>query len=159
MKQFVLTLTLILGFLSLSVKAQSGNPVFRSINVGFVGKERSISLGGDLTKVGDLLRKTADGFVMTNGFGGANEIKILVTESGKVREIIFEYGTEEDFEKKVASYTKSLGKPVDHESFSSGILNARLVAWDDGKTRFEIVERSENGKTTVSSAMIDKGVQ
>jgi hypothetical protein len=157
MKQIALTLTLILGFLSISAVSQSTIPIFRSIKVGLVG-ERSISLGGSLTKVTDLLAKTEDGFVMTHGFGGANRIKILVTKSGKVREMIFEYGTEADFETKVASYTESLGKPVANESSSSGNRNTRLAAWDDRKTRFEILETSENGKTTVSSAMIDKVV-
>lgn len=155
MKALVVSL---LFFFTVAVAGQDTSPkkIFRTITVGNVGKTREISLGGELTKVVDLLVKEGDSFKFERGFGGAQEIRVFVTKTAKVQRIVFNYADGTSFEDKLASYSQSLGKPKIRQDFSSGILTLRLVAWDDGKTRFELLEKVEGVTTSVSAAMIDR---
>ena len=149
---FLLTIVLLVN----AGLAQTRKPIFRSIDVSTVDKKRSIELGGDLTANVDILIKAGDAFILNGNFGNTKRLSVLLTETGKVREIIFDYGTSRNFAKLVEWYAKDFGKPMMNDGMSSAILKTRMVVWDDGKTRFEIVEKSENSQTTVSSVMIDK---
>jgi hypothetical protein len=140
----------------MEVSAQTRKPIFRSIDVSTTDKKRSIELGGDLARNVDILIKTGDAFVLNGNFGNTERIAAFVNNAGKVDRIIFDYGSSRDFKKLTDGYVKDFGAPTIKESLSSAIFNARMVAWDDGKTRFEIVERIENGQVRISSVMIDK---
>ena len=72
-----------------------------------------------------------------------------------MRELAQRYGAGADFEKKLASYTSSLGKPT-MSRFSSGVISLSIATWEDSKTRFELVEKVEGIEVAVASAMIDK---
>jgi hypothetical protein len=151
---FVLIFTLLLA--ATIILAQTKNsPIFRTITVG--AGDRTISLGGEISKVGDLLVKTETGYTLKpNAFGGAEIINILLTRESRVRAMFFEYEAGKDFEKTVASYTQSLGKPSSRQSFASQALQAEVVAWEDAETRFELVKRTEQEKTFVFSALFNR---
>lgn len=155
----MLRITLALFLLAVSaafVFPQTRKPIFRSIDVSTADKKRSIALGADLASNVDILIKTGDAFVLNGNFGNTERIAVFLNQAGKVRRIVFDYGDRRDFRKLVDSYAKDFGKPKILDSLSSGVLNVKMVAWDDGKTRFEIVDREENGRPRVSSVMIDR---
>jgi len=147
---------LAMAMFSLAVCAQTKKPIFREIDVSTVDKKRTIALGGDLKDNADILIKSGDLFVLDGNFGNTERLAIRVTGEGKVQEMIFDYRSDKDYEKTVANYTKDLGTPKTIQTLSSAIVTVRMVAWDDGKTRFEIVEVKANDHTIVSSALIDK---
>jgi hypothetical protein len=149
-------LLIILLLLSTNGFAQTTKAIFRSIDVSTVEKKRSIELGGDLSRNADILIKTGDAFVLNGNFGNTERIAVFVSTSGRVREIVFDYGARREFSKLVETYVKDFGKPPIQQSLSSAVLNVRLVAWDDDKTRFEIVEVTQNGKSRISSALVDR---
>jgi hypothetical protein len=151
---FALTLTVLISATIILGQTKSA-PIFRTITVG-VG-DRTISLGSDISKVQDLLVKTEMGYTLKpNTFGGAKTIYILLSKESRVRAMFFEYEADNDFEKTIASYTASLGKPASRQSFASQGLQAEVVAWEDAETRFELVKRTEQEKTFVFSALFDK---
>lgn len=146
----------VMAMLPLSNCAQTKTPIFREIDVSTVDKKRSITLGGDLKENADILIKSGDVFVLDGNFGNTERLAIRVTGEGKVQEMIFDYRSDKDYDKTVASYTKDLGTPKTNQTLPSAIVTVRMVAWDDGKTRFEIVETITNGQVTISSVLIDK---
>jgi hypothetical protein len=150
---------LIFIFLALfvtDVSAQTRKPIFRSIDVSTPDKKRSIELGGDLRPNLDIVVKSGDAFVLNGNFGNTDRIAVFLNDSAKVSRIVFDYESSRDFKKFTDSYIKDLGVPTIKGTVSSSIIKVTMVAWDDGKTRFEIVERIENGQISISSAMIDK---
>jgi hypothetical protein len=156
MKKHFFVLTLTVSILATIILAQAkSTPIFRTITVG--AGDRTISLGSDVSKVQDLLVRTETGNTLKpNTFGGAKTINILLSKESRVRAMFFEYEADNDFEKTVASYTQSLGKPSSRQSFASQALQAEVVAWEDAETRFELVKRTEQEKTSVFSALFDK---
>lgn len=136
--------------------SQTRKPIFRSIDVSTVDKKRSIELGGDLAANVDILVKTGDAFVLNGNFGNTERIAAFVNNAGKVDRIVFDYGSSREFKTFTDGYVKDFGSPTIKESVSSAIVNLKMVAWEDAKTRFEIVERVENGQIRISSVMIDK---
>jgi len=136
--------------------SQTRKPIFRSIDVSTVDKKRSIELGGDLAANVDILIKTRDAFVLNGNFGNTERIAVFLNNAGKVDRIIFDYGNLREFKTLTDEYVKDFGVPTIKEAVSSTIVNVRMVAWEDTKTRFEIVERVENGQIRISSALIDK---
>jgi hypothetical protein len=151
---FILILTLLVTATVIFAQTKS-SPIFRTITIG--SGDRTISLGGEVSKVGDLLVKTETGYSLKpNAFGGAKTINILLTKENRVRAMFFEYETEEDFEGKVVSYIESLGKPSSWRFFDSLSLQAEVVTWEDAETRFELVRRTEQEKSFAFSALYDK---
>ena len=154
MQNAALLLFLVFVFIT-NVLSQTSKPIFRSIDVSTVEKKRSIELGGDLSKNADILIKIGDAFVLNGNFGNTERIAVFVNSPGRVREIVFDYGARRDFTKLIDSYVKEFGKPSIKQSLSSAVLQVQMVAWSDGQTRFEIVEVAENGRSRISSAMVD----
>lgn len=156
MHKYIFALTLTILLLATVIRAQiKSAPIFRTITVGT--GDRIISLGADVSKVQDLLVKNEAGYALKpNTFGGAKTINILLSKKSRVRAIFFEYEADKDFEKTVASYTQSLGKPSSRRSFASLSLQVEVVAWEDIETRFELVKRTEQEKSFVFSALFDK---
>ena len=155
-KKYIIALALALSFFATVNLAQTtSSPIFRTIIVG--AGDRTLLLGGDISKVQDLLVKTETGYTLKpNAFGSAKTINILLSRTNRVRAIFFEYDTDKDFEKTVASYTQSLGKPSARHTFASQSLQVEVVAWEDAETRFELVKRTEQKKTFIFSALFDK---
>ena len=156
MSKSVLLVILMLTVLAGSAATQTRKPIFREIDVSTPEKKRTIVLGGgDLRQNVDILIKSGNLFVLNGNFGNTARLAVAVTEAGKVSKIIFDYRSDKDFAKTVESYTKDFGKPSISQTLTSAIVSVRMVAWDDGKTRFEIVERSQDGITAVSSVLVD----
>lgn len=156
MKKYIFALTLsLLFFATLNLAQTTSAPIFRTIIVG--AGDRTILLGGEISKVQDLLVKTETGYTLKpKAFGSAKTINILLSKANRIRAIFFEYDTDKDFEKTIASYTQSLGKPSARQTFASQSLQVEVVAWEDAETRFELVKRTEQEKTFIFSALFDK---
>ena len=156
MKRYIFTLTLsLLFFATVNFAQTTSSPIFRAITVG--AGDRTLLLGGDVAKIQDLLVKTETGYALRpNTFGGAKTINILLSKANRVRAIFFEYDADKDFDKAIASYSQSLGKPSARQSFSSQALQGEVITWEDAETRFELVKRTEQEKTFIFSALFDK---
>lgn len=156
MRKPFLILFLTLSTIAGSAMAQTRKPIFREINVSTTDKKRKIELGGDLKQNVDIVIKSGDVFVLNGNFGNTARLAIRLNDAGLVREIIFDYRSDKDFANTVETYSKEFGKPSISQTLSSAIVKVRMVAWEDGNTRFEIVEKTDYNQTTVSSVLIDK---
>lgn len=156
MRKHIFALILTLLFVATSILAQTKNsPIFRTITVG--AGDRTISLGSEISKIQDLLVETETGYTLkSKSFGGAKTINLFLNKANHVRAVFFEYETDKDFEKLVASYTESLGKPSSRQSFASQALQAEVITWEDADTRFELIKKIEQEKIFVFSALFDR---
>lgn len=152
-KLVLIIFTLIFG--NLLAFAQTRNEgIFRYVDLG---EGRKISLGQEFTKIENLFIKTEIGFrLKPDTFGVAKDINIFLANN-KIKAIFFDYfSNEKTFEQKVASYTKSLGKPKSNKNFDSNSIKVNVVYWEDNRTRFELIKKTEREKVSLSSAMFDK---
>lgn len=120
-----------------TVSEARADTIFRYVSIG---RGIPIRLGEPIPESArPLLREAGPGNydVAPGAFGGARTISIRTTGDGRVRAFVFGYDADEGFEERVARYAGSLGVQV--TSARNGIRTAR---WEDGATRFEVVERS-----------------
>ena len=155
-KKYILALALFLPvFANVNLAQATKSPIFRTITVG--AGDRTLLLGGEISEIQDLLVKTETGYTLKpEAFGSAKTINLILSKANRVRAIFFEYDTDKNFEKTVASYTQSLGKPLARQTFASQSLQVEVVAWEDTETRFELVKRTEQEKIFIISALFDK---
>ncbi len=104
-------------------------PIFRYVNLYTYGK---FELGDDLKNI-NYLTEVIDNriYLKKNVFGGVVSIELIPNSKGKIKSIIFDYGTKTTLESEIKDYKNMLGLPK---------TNTDKAIWSDGRTSFELYE-------------------
>lgn len=128
--------------------------IFRTVTIN---NGESVSLGEDFSRISDLFESVGDMYGLKKGlYGGAEKIRVQVGDGQRIKAIHFIYGDKKDFRASVKGYELSLGKPTGEQNKNFSNLKFRKIFWEDTGTRFEMIEREQNGKVSVSSILFDK---
>ena len=134
-----------------------GQEIFREISIRPYG---SITLGAPFGQRDSLATELAPNvFALPPGFGGTNSIVVVLSSSGDVFALIFEYGADREFEAMLADYATSLGEPdaVPILKRTDAPVGGEVCAlWEDDRTRFEIFETVGGDMPVLLSAMLDR---
>ncbi|MGM0636015.1 MAG: hypothetical protein ACQESK_08105 [Bacteroidota bacterium] len=128
-----LTLMLMLILISCGTsKLESTKTIFDYVDLGKYGR---IELGNDIMKFKSLIMQKNDRlYLKENVFGGAKSIELIVDDSNKISEFIFDYGKNISYESKVSEYLK-LGNPK---------ITSNKTVWKDKKTEFSVYKINGN---------------
>lgn len=130
---------------------REAEPIFRSISIQ---PFPSITLGEPFEPIRPATRLNDSTWALRpRSFGEAETIRVHVRPDGRVYAISFTYGTEESYERKVASYTESLGPAF---SRSSPEADSAWTVWRDPRTRFELA-RVRGQPERLRARMSDQG--
>ena len=150
-KFFIITL---LTTLACGVVFSQQVEIFRTVKIN---QGKSITLAEDFSKMSGLFESVGDMYGLKKGlYGQADRILVRISDDQKIKAIYFNYDEKKDFQAAVKSYESSLGKRTGDEARDRSDIRIRKVFWEDSKTRFELIEREQNGSVMVSSILSDK---